>query len=271
MSTSTKPTNTDPKPSAEPDAYGTAQAPYKLYYWPFLLGRGEFVRLVMEAAGATYVNVTHQPADQGGGTGPLMSLLKGQGDGFAPLAPPILQAGELFLAQTANICLFLGQRHGLAPTDEGQRFFANQLQLTICDLVAEAHDTHHPITSALTYEEQQPEAKKRSAYFTDVRMGKFLSYFERVLHKNPHRGDGDAAYLIGDQLTYVDLSLYHLIEGLAYAFPRAFAAQRKHIPGLVALHAHVGALPRISDYLASDRRYPFNEHGIFRRYPELDI
>jgi hypothetical protein len=41
-------------------------------------------------------------------------------------------------------------------------------------------------------------------------------------------------------------------------------------PELLALRERVRELPRIAAYLASGRRMPFNQDGIFRRYPELD-
>jgi glutathione S-transferase len=239
-------------------------APYELYYWPFLQGRGEFIRLAFEEAGAAYVDVARLPADQGGGVQAIQRMLRG-GDGvLRPFAPPILKVGDLVLAQVASILHFLGPRLGLVPEDEAGRIAVNQLQLTLADLVAEVHDTHHPIGSSLYYEDQKPEAKRRAESFLSQRMPRFLGYFEEVLQQN------GGQHLVGAALTYVDLSMFQVLSGLAYAFPNGLAGVAPSIPGLTALRDRVAARPRIAAYLASDRRLPFNENGIFRRYPELD-
>jgi glutathione S-transferase len=183
-----------------------------------------------------------------------------------PFAPPFLADGDLLIAQTANILLHLGARHGLAPKSEAARFFVNQLQLTIADLVDEAHDTHHPVAGSLYYEDQKAEAARRAGDFRTTRIDKYLGYFERVLAANPEGPD----WLVGEAPTYADLSLFQVVAGLRYAFPRAMAARRSHWPKVLALHDRVAGRPRISAYLASDRRIAFNEDGIFRRYPELD-
>lgn len=240
---------------------------YELFYWPGLQGRGEFVRLPLEEAGASYVDMARLPENKGGGVPAMIRLLRGGRGGLLPLAPPILCAGELTLAQVANILLFLGPRLGLAPDDEAGRLAANQLQLTVADLVSEVHETHHPIAAGLYYEEQKDAAKQRARHFVDARMPKFLGYFEEVLARNAHRG---GPHLVGAALSYVDLSVFQVLEGLSYAFPSAFARQIKAIPRLLALRDRVRERPRIAAYLASDRRIPFNESGIFRRYPELD-
>ena len=234
--------------------------PYELYYWPSIQGRGEFVRLALEETGAGYVDVA-----RGRGGVAMMQRLMGGGD-HPPFAPPFLKDGELLIAQTANILLYLGRRLGLAPRDEAGRLWAHQLQLTIADAVDEAHDTHHPIASGLYYEDQREEAHRRTADFTAVRMPKYLAYFERVLEHNP-RGD---RHLIGGRISYPDLSLFQLLAGLRYAFPRAMARIEPNYPRLTALHDRVAARPGIAAYLRSPRRLPFNEQGIFRHYPELD-
>jgi glutathione S-transferase len=246
---------------------GTTES-YELYYWPGLPGRGEFVRLVLEEAGAPYVDVARLPIDQGGGAGPLMRLMKGEGvAGTPPFAPPILKAGELMIAQVANICLFLGRKHGLTPSDEAGQLHVNQIQLTIADLVAEIHDTHHPIMVGKAYEEQKPEASKRAGYFTAERLPRFLGYLERTLDSNTA---AKGRFLAGKALSYADLCMFQVLEGLAYAFPHAFDGLRRSIPRLLELRDHVAGRPRIRAYLQSDRRQAFNQHGIFRRYPELD-
>lgn len=233
---------------------------YELYYWAGIQGRGEFVRLALEEAGAEYVDV----AREGGGESAMLRLLGGGEARHPPFAPPFLKAGELIIGQTANILLYLGARHGLAPDDEASRLWAHQLQLTIADLVDEVHDTHHPIASSLYYEDQRSEARARAADFVKSRAPKYLGYFERVLEE---AGEGQ---LIGADLTYPDLSLFQVVAGLRYAFPRAMARLEPKFPRLVALHDRVAARPRIAAYLASDRRIAFNQHGIFRHYPELD-
>jgi glutathione S-transferase len=238
------------------------ERPYELYYWPGIPGRGEFVRLVLEDAGAPYVDVARLPASKRGGVPAMMKAMKSAVP--EPFAPPFLKSGDLVISQTANILLYLGARHGLAPKDEAGRLHANQLQLTIADLVAEAHDTHHPISSSLYYEDQRREARKRAAEFLAHRVLKYLGYFERVLSHNGGR------FLVGRATSYVDLSMFQVVEGLRYAFPNAMRRAQKGTPGLVALRDAVAARLRLAEYLASDRRTPFNEDGIFRHYPELD-
>ena len=235
--------------------------PYQLYYWPSIQGRGEFVRLALEEAGADYVDVARGK----GGVAALMELLQGKEE-RPPYAPPFLKSGRLLIAQTANILLYLGERHGLAPANEAGRLFTNQLQLTIADLVDEAHETHHPIASSLYYEDQKPEAKRRSEKFIELRIPKYLGYFETVLERNP-RGD---KFLVGGRVTYADLSLFQAVAGLDYAFPKAMHRLARRHPRLRRLYDSVAARPRIKAYLASDRRIPFNEQGIFRHYPELE-
>ncbi len=239
---------------------------YELYYWPSIQGRGEFVRLAMEEAGADYVDVAREP-EPGGGVPALLRFLDGETIPRPPFAPPFLRAGKLVVGQTANILLYLGARHRLAPASEAGRLWAHQLQLTMADFVLEAHDTHHPISGGLYYEEQRREARQRAAEFLESRAPKYLGYFEHVLVRNP-AGD---RYLIGNRLTYPDLSLFQVAAGLAYAFPRAMARLEKKCPRIAALRDRVAARPRIAAYLASERRIPFNQEGIFRHYEELDF
>ena len=237
---------------------------YELYYWPEIPGRGEFVRLVLEEAGAAYVDVGRRPRREGGGMEAVVAYWAGQREGHPIFAPPVLKQGDFVLAQTAAICHFLGRRHGLAPDDEPGSLHALELQLTIADLVGEVHDTHHPIAASLYYDDQKPEAQRRAAHFVGERLPRFLGYFERVLERN----GGDV--LVGTSVSHADLSLFQALEGLAYAFPRAFAHASEVTPGVLALRDRVRARPRIAAYLASDRRLAFNQEGIFRCYPELD-
>jgi glutathione S-transferase len=232
---------------------------YELYYWPEIQGRGEYVRLALEEAKAPYVDV----ARGAGGTSAMMRMME-QGT-TPPFSPPFLKAGKLVIAQTANILLYLGARHGLAPKTEPGKLWVHQLQLTVTDFVLEVHDTHHPLGPSLYYEDQKAPAKKRTEEFWNDRAPKYLGYFEDVLKRN------GGSYLLGRKLTYIDLSLFQIVEGLRYAFPKRMKAFEGDIPGLVDLRDRVAARPNIKAYLASDRRIPFNESGIFRRYKELDV
>jgi glutathione S-transferase len=236
---------------------------YELYYQPSIQGRGEFIRLALEDAGADYVDVARDPKF---GRPGIMKFLEDPTLEHPPFAPPFLKAGKLLLSQTANILQFLAPRLGLVTKAEASRLWAHQLQLTIADWVYETGQTHHPIANVLYYEEQTAEAKKRAAHFTANRIPKFLDYFERILKRNPK----DAAFIFGKKVSYVDLSLFQMIEGMRYAFPRTMARLEPQCPRLIELHDRVMARPRIAAYLSSARRLPFNQSGIFRRYPELE-
>jgi glutathione S-transferase len=236
---------------------------YEFYYWPSIQGRGEFVRLALEDAGAPYKDVARLPEQEGGGSKAVVRMLSEAGSGLPPFAPPILKCGALVMAQTANILAFVAPRLGLVPDDEASRVAANQLQLTLADLADEAHDVHHPISVSLYYEDQKTEALRRAGHFVKERIPKYLGYFERVLESRhgPH--------LLGVH-SYVDLSLFQVLSGLHYAFPKSMAALESRLPMLGAARVSVAARPRIRAYLASNRRLAFNQHGLFRHYPELD-
>jgi len=233
---------------------------YELYYWPSIQGRGEFIRLALEAASADYVDVARQP----GGVPAMMKIIEGKRVAHPPYAPPFLKTGKLIIAQTAEILFYLGPRLKLAPRDEAGRLWAHQLQLTITDLVVEIHDTHHPVSGWLYFEEQRPAARRRTKDFWRYRVPKFLDYFERVLKEN------GGTYSVGRRLSYVDLSLFQIVEGLRYAFPKRMKRFEKKVPLLVALHDRVAKRPRIKAYLASKRRIPFSQWGIYRYFKELD-
>lgn len=239
---------------------------FELYYWPTIQGRGEFIRLALEEADANYIDVARLPEHRGKGMQAMMRYLEDVDIAFPPFAPPFLKAGEQVIAQTANILLFLGERLNLAPKDEADRLWTHQLQLTIADMVTEVHDTHHPIAGSLYYKDQKPEALRRAENFTTERMPKFLEYFESILKRNPDDND----YMIGNALSYVDLSMFQMIAGLRYAFPHVMKRIEPDYPYLIALHDRVTLRPRIARYLASDRRLPFSQQGIFRHYKELD-
>jgi glutathione S-transferase len=237
---------------------------YVLYYWPEIQGRGEFVRLALEEAGAEYVDLARLPRSKGGGYKPILRVLGGELGPHLPFAPPVLCAGDVVVAQTAAILHFLGPRLGLVPSDPVDQLWVHQLQLTIADLVAEAHDTHHPISSDLYYAQQKREAYRRTRHFLADRVPKFLGYFERVIEAS------GGPWALGATFSYVDLSLFQVMEGLRYAFPRRMKAVEPRVPRLRALAEAVRQRPHIEKYLASDRRIPFNEWGIFRHYPELE-
>ncbi len=234
--------------------------PYELYYWPGIQGRGEYVRLALEDASAHYADVARSER----GMAAMMKMMEAR-NGTPPFAPPFLKAGRLVIGQTANILLYLGSRHGLAPKAEAGRLWVHQLQLTITDFVTEIHDTHHPLGPSLYYEDQRPPAKKRTEEFWKERVPKYLGYFERLLKSN------GGFYLTGRRAAYVDLSLFQIVEGLRYAFPKRMKAFERRIPGLIDLHDRVAVRPNINAYLASDRRIAFNEDGIFRHYKALDL
>ena len=228
---------------------------YELYYWPSIQGRGEFVRLALEDAGAPYVDLARKPP----GMKAMLRILDDDALKTPPFAPPFLRAGELLIAQTANILLYLGPRLGLAPKSEAGRLWVHQLQLTIADWLVEVHDVHHPIGSGLYYEDQKAESRRRAADFRKNRLPKFLGYFEAVLKRETSA-----------KITYASLSLFQMVEGLRYAFPGTMKKLERRYPRVIELHDCVAARPRLAAYLASKRRIPFNRQGIFRHYPELD-
>ncbi|WP_397406496.1 glutathione S-transferase [Polaromonas sp.] len=240
--------------------------PYELHYWPTIQGRGEFVRLALEAAGADYVDVARGPASRGQGVAAMTHYLDSPEVLHPPFAPPFLVHGKAVIGQTAAILLYLGPRLGLVAKNELQRLWTHQLQLTIADVVMEAHDTHHPIATGLYYEDQKKEAVRRAKAFREERIPKFLAWFDSVLARNP----GGSTCLVGARLSYADLSLFQLVAGLLYAFPRATGRALQQAPRVAGLHDRVAQHRRVAAYLASERRIPFNEEDIFRRYPELD-
>jgi glutathione S-transferase len=238
--------------------------PIELYYWPGIQGRGEFVRLSLEDAGAAYVDVARERKN---GMAAMMRFLDGEEPGALPLAPPFVKTGNVLVSQTANILAFLAPRLGLVPGEEALRAEASQIQLTLADFVDEIHDTHHPIAGSLYYEDQKAAAKRRARHFVQERMPKYFGWLEKVLERNRKSG---GQWLVGAARTYVDLSAFQVVEGLRYAFPNAMAQLEPDIPHVIGLRDRVAGRPRIARYLKSKRRQRFNQMGIFRHYPELD-
>jgi glutathione S-transferase len=232
---------------------------YQLFYWPGIQGRGEFVRLALEDAGASYDDIARGK----GGTDEMLAMMRG-GEKRPPFAPPFLKSGKVVIAQVANILFYLGPRLKLAPKEEGARLWLNALQLTVTDFVKEVHDTHHPVGTGLYYEDQKPEARRYAEGFLDERAPKYLGYFERVIERS------GGPFLLGRRISYADLSLFQLVEGMRYAFPKGMKRIERKVPKVVDVRDRVAERPGIAAYLDSPRRIAFNEDGIFRRYPELD-
>ena len=240
---------------------------YELHYWPTIQGRGEFVRLALEAAGAPYIDVARGAESKGQGMPAMLRHLQDRHETQPPFAPPFLKDGDVLVGQTAAILHYIAPTLKLVARSERARVWTQQIQLTIADMVTEAHDTHHPVATGLHYEDQLPEALRRATGFCRERMPKYLQWFEAIVQRNP----AGPRHLVAGKLSYADLSLFQLIEGLRYAFPRAAAQALAKTPHLLQLHARIAALPKVVAYLQSERRIPFNEQGIFRCYPELDL
>ncbi|HVZ43230.1 MAG TPA: glutathione S-transferase [Ramlibacter sp.] len=247
-----------------------ARRPYELHYWPGIQGRGEFVRLALEAAGAEYIDVARGDKREGRGIAAMMAYLEGDATARPPFACPFLVDGKTVVGQTAAILQYLGPKLGLVPASEADRLWTHQVQLTIADFVVEAHDLHHPVAAGLYYEDQKPEALRRAREFRRERVPKFFRWFERVLERNPKNLRGASPHVVGARLSYADLSLFQAVEGTLYALPKTARRVMKKTPRLAALREAVAGDKRLAAYLASDRRVPFNEQGIFRHYAELD-
>lgn len=239
---------------------------YDLYYWPMIPGRGEFIRLVLEAARAEYRDVARLPEEAGGGMAAMFAVMKAERGPRVPFAPPFLIMGETLVSQTAACCILVGEREGLAPETEADRHFARSIALTTADLAAEVHDVHHPVGTGLYYEDQKPEAARKAEGFRAERIPKFLDWYENLITNNP----SESGWLSGPKMTYADLGLFQIMRGLAYAFPNRMAELSDTYPGIDALVAAIREHVAVAAYLSSERCIPFNEDGLFRHYPELD-
>jgi len=222
------------------------------------------VRLALEEAGAEYRDIAREPDEPDAQRQVVLDILMDSAHTRPPFAPPFLVDGNVTIAHAANILHYLAPKIGLAP--ESDIHFAHQLQLTITDFFMEVHDTHHPITNQMYYEDQIDESKKRATAFVEMRIPKHLAYYEKILTNNP----AGSCWLIGEDLSYPDLSLFQVVEGLRYAFPNGFGKVEGEYPHVIALRDAVAKRPKTAAYLASDRRIDFNTMGIFRHYPELD-
>jgi glutathione S-transferase len=242
---------------------------YQLHYWPTIQGRGEFVRLALEAAGARYADVARRAA-QGQGTRAMTRYLEDKDVARPPFASPFLVDGKRVIAQTAAILMYLGPRLKLVGASETDRLWTHQIQLTIADFITEVHDVHHPLGSGLYYEDQKKEALRRAAEFRASRLPKFMAWFEAILERNPRNVGREFPHVVASRLSYADLSLFQVVAGLQYAFPKASRKAFRKTPRVLAVHKGVQGHKRVAVYLASQRRIPFNKEGIFRSYPELD-
>lgn len=234
---------------------------YTLYYWPSIPGRGEFVRLVLEALGAPYRDVAREESVEEGSA--LVQKMRQQAP-FARrhFAPPLLEGDGVVLSQTPVICSWLGERHGLIPDGEQARVEGRVWQATIADIVNEVHALHHPIATSLYFEDQREEARRATREFCEERLDTWLEHLEGGISE-------EGPFLFGATLSHVDCALFQLVRGLRYALPGPMQARHTNIPRLSALCEAVAAQDRIARYLESARCIPFNEDGIFRHYPEL--
>jgi len=259
------------------------------------------VRLAFEFAGVPYKDVSD--------TKELPRLSQPAYAGHPPhFAPPALALPSgRFLSQTPAILSLIAPRLGLAGAlgsllapraqrvgtaweefgadrdrvleedereeAEEERAAVNQLVLTALDLCNETHDVHHPIASSKYYEEQKEAAFERAKSHRAERIPKFLKHFNTVLTSNPATKSSGAGqtFLVGARTTAADLVLFHVVDGLLYAFPRRMGKLREDdaYDAVFALHESLRDGPALKEYLASDRRRPYGM-GLYRHYEELD-
>ncbi|KAK5109187.1 hypothetical protein LTR62_007272 [Meristemomyces frigidus] len=254
-----------------------SHAQYELLYHPGIPGRGEFIRLAFEAKGVAYTDVANEQKD---GYSTVQAVCMNKGTESVDGNPPVfsspalripgagLDGQALVIAQTPNILWYLGEKLGLVPDDEGGKYHVQQVALTALDLTNETHDTHHPLAVMQYYEDQKEAALAKAKDVRENRIPKYLSYFSRVLeHNAPH---GKRKFLVGSYLTYADTTVWQVLNGLLFAFPKEMEARRKEFPALFEeLYPAVQEVEGIRQYLASERRLAYSS-GVFRYYPELD-
>ena len=197
----------------------------------------------------------------------MLALLHGEGTSHIPFAPPFLRDGGVIVSHAAAILLYPGRADRTRANRRRTGAYGRTRYRAITDIVAEVYNSHHPIDADKWFHEQKDAAIARAAVFRRDRMPKYsFGWFERLLAANPAGVD----HLVGGFVTYADLSLFQLVEGLRFAFPLASERTLARLPRVTALHKAMAERPRLKAYLASERRVPFKETGIFRRYPELD-
>jgi glutathione S-transferase len=247
-------------------------AEYELIYWPSLPGRGEFVRLVLEAGGASYSDIAAKSIPDSAQAVLGLIAESNIGDATNPpiFAPPFLRHGDLSMNQTMNILRYLAPKFGLeGDGSEATKVHLASIAATIFDgLCNEAHETHHPIASSAYYEDQKPEAAKRAKNYIEERLPKFLTYVTRVLKA---KTSGGGPWLYGGTFTYADIVLFQCIDGNLFAFPKTMAKLRadSKYDGVFKLYEAVKEVPKIAAYLSGKRPYQYGE-GIWRHYPELE-
>ncbi|MXO84844.1 glutathione S-transferase [Altererythrobacter aurantiacus] len=234
---------------------------YDLWYWPSIQGRGEFVRLFMAAAGIEWRDCAREKDAEA----LLDDMDERKEKGFAPYAPPYLVDGDFAIAQVAHIVTWLSEKHDIGAADEADKLHLIQLQLDITDIVEEVHSVHHPVASSLYYDDQKDAAEQAAEKFREERIPKYFDHFEQALGVK----DG-GPFSLGSTWSHFDTSLFQLVEGLEYAFPRRMAAIKDDYPMIFACRDAVALIDGLAAYVASEDRIPFNEDGIFRHYPELD-
>lgn len=253
------------------------QPQYELLYHPSIPGRGEFIRLCFEATGVAYTDIANEKPN---GYDEVQNICKPNNNDttnppiFAPPALRVPGAGPngspLLISQTPNILMYLAERLGLAPEDEAGTYHVYQLAFTALDLNNEVHDTHHPLAVEKYYEEQKDAALEKARDVREKRLPKFLAYFEACLGFNKEKGGGEGRFLVGSRLTFADLVVWQVIDGLRFAFPKEMEARAGEYPDLLkGFYEGIKQEGGLKEYLKSERRLPYSQ-GIFRYYPELD-
>lgn len=255
---------------------------YTLLYHPGIPGRGEYIRLALEASNTPYTDLAVEKKD---GYAEVQQACMNKGleseAGNPPIfAPPALRivggrddGGTLVISQTPNILDYLGGRVGMAGDagKEDEKYFVAEVALTALDLSNEVHDSHHPVAVALYYEDQKEESLRRAKDLRENRIPKFFSYFARTLKHNAEKS-GQGRYLVSDRLTYADTTVWQVLDGLYFAFPKEMAARKEEEEFRELLGPFYDGVKEekgIKEYLASGRRMEYSM-GLFRRYPELD-